>query len=176
MPNLGPGANVTWVLYDSLVGDGALLNTTLFTVPLGSAAKTKYDTNMHLAGQLSTDTMFKIQAIACGCLPDTPLVSLMSFLDGYFELYVGQEIWYEAPIFTVPAGYGVAIEYQPGNLGVADISQNGMPSANNLLTLDREVKVKANEEMRVDFIWQGVIAADIQFWFFLYGEYTKPLQ
>lgn len=176
MPNLGPGANVTWVLYDSILGDGALTQGTLFTEPIGVNAKTKYQTNMRLAGQLSTDSHFKIQALACGCLPSAPLANLLTFLDGYFELYVGGEIWYEAPVFTVPAGYGFKIEYEPGNVGVADTAQNGMPIANNLLTLDREIRVKANEEIRVDFYWQSAIAADEKFWFFLYGEYTKPLQ
>jgi len=175
MPNLGQGANVSWVLYDSILGDAAAVRATLFTVPIGGAGKTKYETNMRLAGQLSADTQFNIQALACGCLPTTPKASLQSFLDGYFELYVGGEIWYEAPIFTVPAGYGFKVAYEQANAGLADVSQNGMPRADNLLTLDRDIEIKAHEEIRVDFVWQAAVA-EVNFWFFLYGEYIKPLQ
>lgn len=177
MPNLGTGANVTWVLYDSVIAGAAQTQASLFTIPIGGVAgKTKYHTNMRLAGQLSADSAFKIQALACGCTPTQGKANLALFLNGFFELYVGGKIWYEAPIFTVPAGYGMHVAFMPGNLGVDDVTQNGLPDSRNLLALNREIALKPNEELRVDFHWQAALTADEIFWFFLYGEATKPLQ
>lgn len=174
--NLGKGGKFTWVFYDSFEGDGSATSATLFTVPIGSSSKTKYMTNMRLAGQLSVDSGFAVQALACGSTPFATAANLQKWLEGYFEFYIGGELCYEGILFTVPAGYGIVWVPDSASAGTSNYAQNGQPNARNLLTLNRELEIKAGEEIRVDCVWQTAPTDDERFWFFLIGEYQKPLQ
>lgn len=176
MADLGEGAISTRVIYDSIVGDAATLQTSLFQQPIGQAAKTKYDTNMRLAGQISINNRFKVQGFACGCEPAIAKASLLLFVQGYFEFYVGGKLWYDCPIFTVPAGYGFQTTYEPANVGVGVVAENGVPYVRNILPLNREIPIEAGEEFRLDLYWNAAIPQDIQFWWFLLGEGVTPLQ
>lgn len=175
MPNLGKGGKLTYTLYDSINFDGTQTQASLFTNPL-SGTKNKYRTNMRLASQLSTEMEFEIKAMSFAPAPDVEEGELAEVLKGYFELWIGGEIWFEAPIFIVPAGEGQQVYYDVGSAGTGATANNGIPSSRNIFDLTRKLKIKSSEEFRVDLVYGTAPSEDLKLWCYLYGELTTPLQ
>jgi len=175
MPNLGKGGKLTYTLYDSVAFDGTQTVATLFTNPL-SGTKNKYRTNMRLASQLSTEMEFEVKALSFAPAPDAEEGELAEILKGYFEFWVGGEIWFEAPIFIIPAGEGQQVYYDVGSAGTGALANNGIPSSRNIFDLTRKIKIKSSEEFRVDLVYGTAPSEELKLWCYLYGELTTPLQ
>lgn len=122
-----------WLYYDRLsAAAGATPSTTLqfFTSPL-SATKTKLDTNLKVAGQLSNPKHFLVMALRFVFDAGMNIKDIVKLVKGYYiELEVGDKIFAEGHLDTYPGGAGISGFSLPATAAAIpkQVSSNGIAS------------------------------------------------
>lgn len=167
------GGVITQELWDSVLLDAADVQATLFTVPLGQAGKTLYNTNIRTGGQLPKGWDFNCMAVSWHMEPDATLASLIAITKGTYELTVSDKVWSEGVMTTLPAGGGLVLQSDIA-AGVSLVAKNGIAMSNNLKQLSRAIPIKATESFYVTLKW-AVAPGDFKFWFVLHGELQRGI-
>jgi hypothetical protein len=102
---------VQWILYDRFQfasGTTVPNNFKFFTQPVGSAGKTKIDTNMEQVQRLADPLWFN----TCGLgfyfgILNTPQDISAFWSSEFMEFWVGQKVYLEGPIQCFPGGVGL---------------------------------------------------------------------
>lgn len=115
-------------------------------------------TNLQVAGQLASDQTYVILALRCWMFFDgtnarTNYQQVASQL--YFTLNVGDKPQFQAPIWYVPAGGGIA-----GFDATTPIFNNGVPSQEAILKLARPIVVPVRQNFNVNMEFFTVGATD----------------
>ena len=143
---------VKWVLYDRFIfaaGTTVPNNFKFFTQPIGTAGKTKVDTNLDQVQRLPDPLWFNTEGVGFYFSNKTSIVDLQAFFDSeYMEYWVGQKIYLEGPIQVFPGGagiYGSVAATLTAPSGVT-IAANGQPRADNIY----DVRLPAGIHLGVD--------------------------
>lgn len=178
MPNVGTGREgLAQPLYDSVVLDGTQTTAVLFQQPVGQAGKTKYHTNMRLAGQLQKPETYDVFAICAGSLPGVGKTNIAALMTGWLSLIVGNKVYYETLLQRLTAGGGLFIN--TGTLGsgqAVDYSNFGYPDARNIHSLKVPVNIAQSEHFRVEVNWLAAPAQDLLFWVRFEGVLKRSIQ
>ena len=173
MAIVAQGGTITQELWDSITLGAADVEATLFTVPLGQAGKTLYDTNMRQGGQLPRGWNFNIMALSFHVVADTAVSLAVALSKVTYELHVSDKVWNEGLLLTLPSGGGVSFD-SDGAIAATLATRFGTPVSNNLKQLSRAIPLKEAEGFRVDFRWP-VAPTAVQLWFVLHGELQRGL-
>lgn len=102
---------VKWVLYDRFQfapGTTVPNNFKFFTQPIGTAGKTKIDTNMDQVQRLSDPLWFNTEGVGFFFGALSLLTDINAFFQSEFmEFWVGQKVYLEGPIECFPGGTGL---------------------------------------------------------------------
>ena len=172
MAILAPGGIITQELWDSIALEAAATEATLFTVPMGQAGKTLYNTNMRQGGQLQKGWSFSIMALSWHVVPDKAIDDVMALSKGTYEVHVSDKVWASGLLTTLPSGGGLAFS---GDFGPAYAIRLGSPDSDNLKQLSRAIPLKAAEGFHVEFSWPAAPGEGLEFWFVLHGELQRGL-
>ncbi len=134
---------VNWILYDRVtVAAAAAVPAvmTLFNQPIGTAAKTKNDTNLDQVSRLADPMWFNATHLGFYFNSNIAHPDLQGFLNSeYMEFWVGQKTYLEGPVQCFPAGVGVQ-----GTVALSTVAAateyingwtNGAPNQMNLYDL-----------------------------------------
>ena len=141
-----------WVLYDRFIfaaGTTVPNNFKFFTQPIGTAGKTKIDTNLDQVQRLPDPLWFNTEGLGFYFSNKTNVTDMQAFMDSeYMEYWVGQKIYLEGPIQVFPGGAGIF-----GNLTATltapaafQIASNGFPRSDNVF----DVRLPAGIHLGVD--------------------------
>lgn len=102
---------VKWVLWDRFQfapGTTVPNNFKFFTQPIGTAGKTKIDTNMDQVQRLSDPLWFNTEGVGFWFGSVNLLTDINAFFQSeYMEYWVGQKVYLEGPIQVFPGGAGL---------------------------------------------------------------------
>ena len=102
---------VKWILYDRFqfaAGTTVPNNFKFFTQPIGTAGKTKIDTNMDQVQRLSDPLWFNTEGVGFFFGALSLLTDINAFFQSeYMEYWVGQKVYLEGPIQCFPGGAGL---------------------------------------------------------------------
>ena len=173
MAIVAPGGIITQELWDSIALEAAAVEATLFTVPMGQAGKTLYNTNMRQGGQLQKGWDFEIMALSWHVVPDKSIDDAVALSKGTYEVHVSDKVWAEGLLNTLPSGGGLAFNSDFG--GPFTAVRFGSPDSDNLKQLSRAIPLKAAEGFHVEFSWPAAPGEGLEFWFVLHGELQRGL-
>jgi hypothetical protein len=140
---------VKWILYDRFQfapGTTVPNNFKFFTQPIGTASKTKVDTNMDQVQRLADPLWFNTEGVGFffGTLNVAPDIN--AFLQSeYMEYWVGQKVYLEGPIQCFPGGAGLT-GVLAGGTALSSVLTNGVPRADNVY----DVRLPAGIHLGVD--------------------------
>lgn len=110
VPNMADYVN--WFLYDRLVFAAAAsipTNSKLFTVPIGTAGKTKSDTNLEQVATLPNPYWMNVTHIGFYFNPTVLDIDINALFDqSYFEFWVNNKVYIEGKLNMFPAGGGIS--------------------------------------------------------------------
>jgi hypothetical protein len=143
---------VKWVLYDRFIfaaGTTVPNNFKFFTQPIGTAGKTKVDTNLDQVQRLPDPLWYNTEGVGFYFSNKTNVTDIQAFMDSeYMEFWVGQKVYLEGPIQVFPGGAGIF-----GNLAATltapaafQIASNGLPRSDNVF----DVRLPAGIHLGVD--------------------------
>jgi hypothetical protein len=103
---------VKWILYDRFQFAASTTvpnNFKFFTQPIGTAGKTKIDTNLDQVQRLPDPLWFNTEGIGFYFGPLNSPADINAFLNSeYMEYWVGQKTYLEGPIQCFPSGAGLS--------------------------------------------------------------------
>ena len=127
---------VKWVLYDRFIFAASTTvpnNFKFFTQPIGTAGKTKIDTNLDQVQRLPDPLWFNTEGLGFYFSNKTSITDMTAFLDSeYMEYWVGQKIYLEGPIQVFPGGAGIFGTVSVTGTADAAIASNGLPMSANV--------------------------------------------
>ena len=125
---------VKWVLYDRFIfaaGTTVPNNFKFFTQPIGTAGKTKIDTNLDQVQRLPDPLWFNTEGVGFYFSNKTTPVDMQGFFDSeYMEYWIGQKVYLEGPIQVFPGGAGIFGALAGGTEFA--IATNGQPRSDNV--------------------------------------------
>lgn len=139
---------VKWILYDRFQfasGTTVPNNFKYFTQPIGTANKTKIDTNLDQVQRLPDPLWFNTEGIGFffGVL-NTPQ-DISAFLNSeYMEYWVGQKVYLEGPVQCFPGGAG--LNAMATSTSSFTAVSNGQPRIDNVF----DVRLPAGIHLGVD--------------------------
>ena len=102
---------VKWILYDRFQfapGTTVPNNFKFYTQPIGTAGKTKIDTNMDQVQRLSDPLWFNTEGVGFWFGTLNLLTDINAFFQSeYMEFWVGQKVYLEGPVQCFPGGAGL---------------------------------------------------------------------
>lgn len=134
VPNMADYVN--WFLYDrNAYAAGAAIptNSKLFTVPIGTAGKTKSDTNLEQVSVLPNPYWMNVTHLGFYFNPTVLTIDIDALFDqSYFEFWVNNKVYIEGKLNMFPAGGGIA-----GFSTRTTQSQltNGFPQPSNMIDM-----------------------------------------
>jgi hypothetical protein len=138
---------VKWILYDRFqfaAGTTIPNNFKYFTQPIGTAGKTKVDTNLDQVQRLPDPLWFNTEGIGFFFGSLTLATDISAFLASeYMEYWVGQKVYVEGPIQCFPSGAGLT-GVSSGVTGT--VFTNGIPRIDNVF----DVRLPAGIHLGVD--------------------------
>lgn len=141
---------VKWVLYDRFQfapGTTVPNNFKFFTQPIGTAGKTKIDTNMDQVQRLSDPLWFNTEGLGFWFGTVNLLSDLNAFFQSeYMEYWVGQKVYLEGPIQVFPGGAGLQGVADSATPGVGATFSNGQARTDNVY----DVRLPAGIHLGVD--------------------------
>lgn len=154
---------VKWILYDTFTfaaGTTVPNNFKFFTQPIGTAGKTKVQTNLDQVQRLPDPLWFNTEGIGIYFDPLTLATDIDAFLRSEFiEYWVGQKTYIEGPIQCFPAGAGLY-----GVASGANISafSNGIPRIDNAYDVRLPAGIHlGNDTNNVPIVTDGLIGVTI---------------
>jgi hypothetical protein len=136
---------VKWVLYDRFIfaaGTTVPNSFQFFTMPIGTNAKTKADTNLDQVQRLPDPLWFNTEGLGFAFSPLNTATDIQGFLASeYMEFWVGQKVYLEGPFQTFPGGVGLW-----GAGPTTQILANGVPRIDNVY----DVRLPAGIHLGVD--------------------------
>lgn len=127
---------VKWVLYDRFIfaaGTTVPNNFKFFTQPIGTAGKTKVDTNLDQVQRLPDPLWFNTEGLGFYFSNKTNPVDMQGFFDSeYMEYWIGQKVYLEGPIQVFPGGAGIFGSVSVTGTADAFIIANGQPRTDNV--------------------------------------------
>jgi len=189
-----------WVLYDRLTVASATATATtirLFTQPIGTASKTKQDTNLDQVQRLPDPQWFNATGLGFYFSSATVKADIDSFLDNYhIEFWIGQKVYAEGPLQVFPGGAGLAGETTQTAQSVFTIGQPyhsntwdlrlpagidlGMdPQSGGLIVSDGIIgqTILQGQQFRVEILGTAfTTAAQTRLNVFLYGIISRGVQ
>lgn len=127
---------VKWLLYDRFVfaaGTTVPNNFKFFTQPIGTAGKTKVDTNLDQVQRLPDPLWFNTEGVGFYFSNKTNPADMQAFFDTeYMEYWVGQKVYLEGPIQVFPGGAGIFGAVSVTGTAVAQLIANGQPRTDNI--------------------------------------------
>jgi hypothetical protein len=140
---------VKWILYDRFQfapGTTVPNNFKFFTQPIGTAGKTKIDTNMDQVQRLSDPLWFNTEGLGFWFGSVNLLSDISAFFQSeYMEFWVGQKVYLEGPIQCFPGGAGLQ-GYSDGVTGGQQTWTNGQARTDNVY----DVRLPAGIHLGVD--------------------------
>lgn len=189
---------VQWWLWDrftTAAGANTAATYRFFSQPIGTAGKTKEDTNLELVGQLPAPQWMNVTHLGFFFAPDTDVIDLNALFDDYYyEFWVGQKVYSEGPLQCAPSGTGV---YSMSTVNNTQTNANGWPSLGNMLDLrlpagtdlgagqvadgNRGVTILQNQQFQVRvigtaFALQAAPSPGLNFMCYLYGTLSRGVQ
>lgn len=139
---------VKWIIWDRFQfapGTTVPNNYKFFTQPIGTAGKTKIDTNMDQVQRLSDPLWFNTEGIGFFFGTINLLTDINAFLQSeYVEFWVGQKVYLEGPVQCFPAGVGLTGISEGGTAPQAFTL--GVPRCDNVF----DVRLPAGIHLGVD--------------------------
>lgn len=155
---------VKWILWDRFQfapGTTVPNNFKFFTQPIGTAGKTKIDTNMDQVQRLADPLWFNTEGIGFFFGSTNILTDINAFIQSeYCEFWVGQKVYCEGPVQCFPAGVGVS----GMAAGSTDITTwgNGIPRIDNIYDLRLPAGIHLGVDANnVPIITDGLIGVTI---------------
>lgn len=140
---------VKWIIYDRFQfapGTTVPSNFKFFTQPIGTASKTKIDTNMDQVQRLADPLWFNTEGVGFFFGSVNVLTDINAFLQSeYMEYWIGQKVYLEGPIQCFPGGAGLA-GVATGGTALSTTYSNGIPRADNVF----DVRLPAGIHLGVD--------------------------
>jgi hypothetical protein len=140
---------VKWVLYDRFQFAPSTTvpsNFKYFTQPIGTAGKTKVDTNLDQVQRLSDPLWFNTEGVGFFFGPLNTLADITAFLQSeYMEYWVGQKVYLEGPVQCFPAGAGLT-GVAAGGASLSATFSNGIARSDNVF----DVRLPAGIHLGVD--------------------------
>lgn len=195
---------VQWWLWDrftTAAGANTAGTYRFFSQPIGTAGKTKEDTNLENVSQLPAPQWMNVTHMGFFFAPDTHIIDINALFDDYYyEFWVGQKVYSEGPLQCAPAGAGI---YSAHTINNTQINTNGWPSLDNMLDVrlpagtdlgydketgerviadgNRGITILQNQQFQVrvigtPFALQGAPAPGLNFMCFLYGTLSRGVQ
>lgn len=134
VPNMADYVN--WFLYDRAVFAAAAsipTNSKLFTVPIGTAGKTKSDTNLEQVSQLMNPHWMNVTHLGFYFNPNVLDIDINALFDqSYFEFWVNSKVYAEGKLNMFPAGGGIA---GFSTKTTQSAMTNGFPQPSNMIDL-----------------------------------------
>lgn len=134
MPNTADVVN--WVLWDRFIfAAGAVIPNTFsfFTIPQGTAGKTKIDTNVELVQQLPAPLWMNVVGLGFWISHNTIKLDYDLFINSSFmEFWVGQKTYAEGPLQCFPGAAGLQGQSTQATESVYNI---GVPASGNFFDL-----------------------------------------
>jgi hypothetical protein len=119
-------------------------NFKFFTQPIGTAGKTKIDTNMDQVQRLSDPLWFNTEGVGFWFGSINLLTDINAFFQSeYMEFWVGQKVYLEGPIQVFPGGAGL---YGVSGTGSQTTLTNGQARTDNVF----DVRLPAGIHLGVD--------------------------
>ena len=153
-----------WILYDNNV-TAAAANTavlyTFFNVPIGTAGKTKANTNLTQVSRLEDPQWFNCIGLGFYFASNMIKIDIDQFLNLYFqEFVIGQKIYSEGPLQCFPAGAGLSGMTTRNNEGGFS---NGQPNLGNIydLRLPAGLHLGKDRDSGMDIVADGLIGHTI---------------
>lgn len=139
---------VKWIIWDRFQfapGTTVPNNFKFFTQPIGTAGKTKIDTNMDQVQRLADPLWFNTEGIGFWFGSINLLTDINAFLQSeYCEFWIGQKVYLESPVQCLPSGCGL-VGVTPGN-GTVQAFGLGVPRTDNVF----DVRLPAGIHLGVD--------------------------
>ena len=127
---------VKWVLYDRFIfaaGTTVPNNFKFFTQPIGTAGKTKVDTNLDQVQRLPDPLWFNTEGLGFYLSNKTNPGDMQAFFDSeYMEYWIGQKVYLEGPIQVFPGGAGIFGSVSVTGTADFAVIANGQPRADNI--------------------------------------------
>lgn len=146
-------------LYDrNTVTTSNTTSLTFFQTPVGQSSKTRRDTNMALAGQVSAHQ----EALVIGIQLKPVLVAAHTFTElanqvingGYLVFTVMQKTFLELPLLALPGGSAIVSHpTTTQNNTLVDRMSLGWPIDPNMFKLDYPVKLEKGQNFDVTLYW-----------------------
>lgn len=140
---------VKWVIYDRFQfapGTTVPNNYKYFTQPIGTAGKTKVDTNMDQVQRLSDPLWYNTEGIGFYFGTLNLPTDINAFLQSeYMEFWVGQKTYLEGPVQCFPSGGGLTGVFS-GAAAFTSMVSNGVPRCDNIF----DVRLPAGIHLGVD--------------------------
>lgn len=142
---------VKWIIYDRFQfapGTTVPNKFQFFTQPIGTAGKTKIDTNMDQVQRLSDPLWFNTEGIGFWFGSMNLLLDINAFFQSeYMEFWVGQKVYLEGPVQCFPGGAGLQGTSDTAGLGGGTASwTNGQARTDNVY----DVRLPAGIHLGVD--------------------------
>ena len=140
---------VKWLLYDRFqfaAGTTVPNNFKFFTQPIGTAGKTKVDTNLDQVQRLPDPLWFNTEGLGFYFNGLTLPTDIENFFNSeYMEFWVGQKVYLEGPIQVFPGGAGLYGALAAGAT-FSFLVSNGHPRYDNIY----DVRLPAGIHLGVD--------------------------
>ena len=138
---------VKWIIWDRFQfapGTTVPNNFKFFTQPIGTAGKTKIDTNMDQVQRLSDPLWFNTEGIGFWFGTINLLADINAFFQSeYLEFWVGQKVYVEGPFQCFPGGAGL---WGVADTGTSQTFSNGQARTDNVF----DVRIPAGIHLGVD--------------------------
>lgn len=140
---------VKWILWDRFQfapGTTVPNNFKFYTQPIGTAGKTKIDTNMDQVQRLADPLWFNTEGLGFYFGSLNLWTDINAFLQSeYMEFWVGQKVYVEGPVQCFPSGAGLT-GVATGGTGLTTLINNGHPRIDNVF----DVRLPAGIHLGVD--------------------------
>jgi hypothetical protein len=171
-------------MYDNRIITTAVAQTyDFFKTPFGqtedSRTKTKFDTNMEVAGQTPSKQPFKVTGISLSlwCANGVQAVDFFNLITNakaYFLFEIRRNIVLEIPLFEIPFNSGA---YNSGTASDVDALTNGVPNHKNVFDLGKRpviIEQQAPFNVSVQYLSAPTVAGTVSLYMFLHGTLSQP--
>ena len=154
---------VKWILYDRFqfaAGTTVPNNYKYFTQPIGTAGKSKADTNLDQVQRLPDPLWMNVEGLGFYFGSTALEADIDAFTRSeYMEFWVGQKVYIEGPVQCFPGGAGLS---GVASGGTVSVFTNGIPRIDNVFDVRLPAGIHlGNDSNNVPIVTDGLIGVTI---------------